>query len=373
MKFISGFFLATTSVLVWLAAAETFIIDNDTPTALQVLMPLNAGKQVAGITTNIGDYDVDAATYEGALSLSPGNLSSCIPVYKGAAKPLLRTNETYQLWQQLYGTIVWQGVWANDYESPITNETDYIYNDTVSASQWIMDIVKNSEDNITIVAAGTMTNLAIALSQWPALASRVKLVIMGGYVDNQIAQVTGGDFVNDMYTDFNLMLDPEAAQATLSAPWKELVIVGNISSEVFPTQDLYNNLIAQSNGLLNINQNETLAYVKETVGNGTLSSSSDLPFWDEVASAIAAYPEIVIGSYEAYVSVDTSFSSPFYGSLRMVPKDLRPSKGVATGLATMITSVDEEKFYARVIDALVRDWTGYCETGESISLKQFQE
>lgn len=366
MKF-STFLGLAASLLVRHVASEVFIIDNDTPTALQILFPLTAGKRVMGVSTNIGDYDVEGATYEASLALSTGNLSSCIPVYKGAAQPLVQTNDTYQLWQQLFGSIVWQGAWASDYESPIPANATYTYNDTVGAVQWIMDTVKTSDENVTIVAAGSMTNLALALAQWPDMAKNVKLVIMGGYVDGQIAQVTGGDFVNDMYTDFNLMIDPEGAQRALTAPWKELVIVGNISSQVYPTQSLYNELIAVSGGMAAIKNTSGLAYVEDMVGNGTLSSSN-LPFWDEVAAGIAAFPEMVTGSYETYVYVDTAYASPFYGSLRMVPADLRPRAGTKTTKATMITSVDVDAFYSKVVDALVRDWTYFCQSGKSKSL-----
>ena len=115
------------------------------------------------------------------MALATGNLTSCIPVYKGAAQPLVLTKDTYKQWQQLHGEIVWQGAWASDYQDPIPANASYTYNDTVGAVQWIMDTVKNSEDDVTIVSAGTMTNLALALTQWPEMAEKVKLVIMGGY------------------------------------------------------------------------------------------------------------------------------------------------------------------------------------------------
>ncbi|SCU82644.1 LAMI_0C00276g1_1 [Lachancea mirantina] len=356
-----------TGLLASIAAAEVMIVDNDTPTPLQVLMPLSAGIKVLGISTVLGDYDVDAATYEAASCLTPGNLSACIPVYKGAAQPLLLTNDTYQQWQQLYGSIVWQGCWAGDYASPVPTNATYNYDENTGAVQWIMDSVKTSKENVTIVAAGTMTNLALALAQWPEMAEKVKLVIMGGYVDGQIAQATGGDFTNDLYTDFNLMLDPEAAQVALSAPWRELVIVGNISSQIYPTQELFDEIVTVSGGLTAISQNSTFGYVKETVGNGTLPAFN-LPFWDEVASFIATYPDLVTESYDAYVSVDTSYASPFYGNLRIVPADLRPKKGVRTSKAKLVTGIDVERFYGNVVNALVRDWSSYCSTGRSTSL-----
>lgn len=366
MKF-TNYLLQAATLLSSQAFAETFIIDNDTPTALQFLLPLAAGKKVAGITTNIGDYLVEGATYEAAVALKHGNLTSCIPVYQGAATPLVRTNDTYQLWQQLYGPIYWQGCWAADYQDPNPKGEKYVYNDTVTATQWLIDYVKNANDSVTIVAAGTMTNLAMTLVQYPDFAKNVKLVIMGGYIDGQIAQATGGDFINDMYTDFNLMFDPEAAQTALSANWKELVVVGNISSELFPTQDLYDELIEKSGGLTKLSNTTELQYVKDTVGNGTLPSFN-LPYWDEVAAAVAANPQLVEESYEAYVSIDTSFSSPFYGNMRIVPGDLRAKRGVATKKATFVTKINTDKFYDAIVNALVRDWTDYCKTGKTQNL-----
>lgn len=51
-----------------------------------------------------------ADTYKLAL-LEIGNLS-CIPVVEGATYPLIQTPQRLSLWQQLWGKLQWQGVFA---------------------------------------------------------------------------------------------------------------------------------------------------------------------------------------------------------------------------------------------------------------------
>ena len=126
-------------------------------------------------------------------------------------------------------------------------------------------------------------------------------------------------------------------------------------------------MIEKSGGLSKLSNTTELQYVKDTVGNGTLPSYN-LPYWDEVATAVAANPQLVEESYEAYVSIDTSFSSPFYGNMRIVPGDLRAKRGVATKKATFVTKINTDKFYDAIVNALVRDWTDYCKTGKTQNL-----
>lgn len=44
--------------------------------------------------------------------LEIGNLSSCIPVVQGETYPLIQTYQRFQIYQQLWGGLEWQGVFA---------------------------------------------------------------------------------------------------------------------------------------------------------------------------------------------------------------------------------------------------------------------
>jgi purine nucleosidase len=86
------------------------------------------------------------------------------------------------------------------------------------AHQLIIDTVRAHPGEVTLVAVGRMTNLAIALRHDPEIAKLVKrVVIMGGnfYVHGNVSPVA----------EANIHGDPEAADAVLTAAW-EVVVVG---------------------------------------------------------------------------------------------------------------------------------------------------
>ncbi len=89
--------------------------------------------------------------------------------------------------------------------------------DERSAAQFIIDTVRADPGNVTLVAVGRMTNLALALKADPEIAALVKeVVIMGGAFD-----------VNGNVTpaaEANIHGDPEAADVVFTAPWKVTII-----------------------------------------------------------------------------------------------------------------------------------------------------
>ena len=75
---------------------------------------------------------------------------------------------------------------------------------------FIIDTIARYPDEVTFVAVGPMTNLAMALSRRPDLAGRIKsLVFMGGN-----ARVPGNV---TPAAEFNIWFDPEAAAAVLGS------------------------------------------------------------------------------------------------------------------------------------------------------------
>ncbi|MBB4066949.1 nucleoside hydrolase [Gellertiella hungarica] len=81
------------------------------------------------------------------------------------------------------------------------------------AYQFIIDTVRANPHEITLVAVGRMTNLALALRHAPDIAHLVKqVVIMGGAFDVP-GNVTPA-------AEANIHGDPEAADIVFAAPWK---------------------------------------------------------------------------------------------------------------------------------------------------------
>ncbi|HTX62355.1 MAG TPA: nucleoside hydrolase [Acidimicrobiales bacterium] len=80
------------------------------------------------------------------------------------------------------------------------------------AVDWIVDSVMASPGEITLVATGPLTNVALALRKEPAIVGAVReVVLMGGaYARGNVTPAA----------EFNIFVDPEAAQVVFEAPWR---------------------------------------------------------------------------------------------------------------------------------------------------------
>lgn len=88
------------------------------------------------------------------------------------------------------------------------------------AHQYIIDTLKAHPGEITLVAVGPLTNLALALEKDESITSLVKeVIIMGGAfgLNNRRGNVTP-------YAEANVHDDPHAARQVFSAPWPISVI-----------------------------------------------------------------------------------------------------------------------------------------------------
>ena len=161
--------------------------------------------EVVAVTTIFGNSSVEACTANARRVLSAAGRSD-IPVFMGAAKPLLRpANEGWA--SHIHGGDGLGGVSGEDTAfstggEPV--ETPAIEMSDKHAALAILENVVSTPGEITILALGRMTNLALALSLEPRLAESVhEIVVMGGAVT-----VPGN--VSGVATA-NLHEDPEAA------------------------------------------------------------------------------------------------------------------------------------------------------------------
>lgn len=360
MRFSSLLTLALASV----ALSRKVFIDNDSFTALNVLLPLLADIEIVGTSGSFGNPTIVDSLGTAADVLKNTSLT-CIPLYEGPAAPLIRTEDTFNVWQSLYGEFVWKGAWDPDYTETYTWD-DFSYNKTLPAAMALVEAVKRYPGEVEVYAAGLMTTVAQAISLYPKLAEEAKaLWIMGGYIDGQYAQATGGDLVADINTDFNLMLDPEASQIALTANWTDIYIGGNVTNYIYPTQEFLDRFIDRYT-LETIQNNTKFSSLSLFVGNGNASTIT-LPLWDEAVSGFMAFPELIESTTNVHVAVDTSFDSPFYGNLRIWPSDLAPASN-RVGKAKYVNQINEEGLFERIYQAFTKDWAPYCSGAEPTEL-----
>ena len=88
------------------------------------------------------------------------------------------------------------------------------------AAHFLVRQVQAHPHEVTIYAAGPLTNIALALSIDPHFAELTKgIVIMGGSLS---PQTSDPEFVNNPRREFNFWFDPEAAHVTLRAHWPRI-------------------------------------------------------------------------------------------------------------------------------------------------------
>lgn len=364
---------AIASSLFSVSQAKKIFIDNDGLSPMQVLFPLTAGHEIVGISSSFGSCSLVDCIGVASEIMQDYNLTSCIPLHLGANQPLLRTFDTFQLWEQLFGDLIWQGGWTPGYEDVYSWDNVTNMDDTAGAIA-LINAVKKYKDTepITIYMCGLATTVAQALSIYPQMVNETAgIFMMGGYVDTQMAAATGDAITIDINTDINLIQDPEAAQMVLTAGWKELYIGGNVTNYVVPSQELYDEFIDRAGGITVLEDTPYMKWVMTLLGTGNYTENNDqqtLPFWDEVVAAYMSYPDMILETTEVAVAVDTAFYSPFYGNLRVWNPDFAPTSGVQTANATLIDKIDSGMFFDLLLDTYFKNWTQYCQVDGPVEL-----
>jgi len=188
-----------------------------------------------------------------------------------------------------------------------------------------------------IYSGGALTNIALAVRTDPNFAALAKgLVIMGGYLDDNLFETTGSSAEADINSDINLMIDPEAAKIALTADFPSITIVGNAANQVYPTQAFWDDVYKVKTPYTE------LAY--KYYGTG-------FPFWDETAMFAVLNPENILNSTSFYLDVDIASASPSYGNIHAYQKSLMPQLQTLQKV-TYVLEVDGPKLMTDIKHAL---------------------
>jgi purine nucleosidase len=321
-----------------LAAPSLAIIDNDWSAAggAMAVMPLIADPDVKilGLTAVIGDGYVNDSIAHTLRFLEIIHRPE-IPMIPGANTPLIRTKAELNGWEKLYGPWPYKGAWADpkpgqaalapDGISPMIEGETRLKPAKGVAAEWLVEQVNAHPGAISILAAGPLTNLALAVRLDPSFASKVKsLVIMGGMVDNGLDQIRKDA---DFYSDFNFQFDPEAADIVLTAGFPKVVILGNVTNETMLTKPMVDRVAAK--------QTPLTAYYARHAWVG-------LPLWDELAAAVMADPSLIVKSTDAYMRINLDRGLD-YGRAHVFADKTRPHTGEQK--VTVVDKVDVQRFY----------------------------
>lgn len=167
-----------------------------------------------------------------------------VPVARGAVFPLVRTEEETRISSAIDGKVVWLGAWgqrpttaeerageptATPKESsahgpydipPLAEGLPALKPIDEDAAHFLIRQVRAHPHEVTIYAAGPLTNIALAVAMDPEFAALSKgLVIMGGSLN---PQTDDPEFATSPRHEFNFWFDPEAAHIVLRATWPRI-------------------------------------------------------------------------------------------------------------------------------------------------------
>ncbi|OPA72774.1 hypothetical protein BVG16_32255 [Paenibacillus selenitireducens] len=194
-------------------------VDGGIDGALGVLFALKSNKaKLEGVTTGFGHVTAEQATMNMMQVLEFHRAGMDTSVFMGALKPLFRE------WERKTTDIQGTNGMA-DYILPATKSVMH----QEHAADFMVRIVRENPGRITIVTAGSLTNVAIALSKDPDFVSQVKrLVIAGGAL-----QVPGN--VTPV-AEKNIYYDPEAAHRVFESGIPITMVGLDVSMQVMLTE-----------------------------------------------------------------------------------------------------------------------------------------
>jgi purine nucleosidase len=349
LKFFAGALLATLFATALPAQSKRkVIIDQDAAgpggTDMQAILALinSPDTEVLGITVLTGDAWRDEEVLH-TLRLLEIIGRTDIPVIPGAAFPLVNSKEYIANWEKLHGKLVYQGAWNfgkgfsvhGPYDIPPMPEGKPTTKaSSEDAAHFLTRLVRQYPHEVTIYAAGPMTDLALAIALDPKFPELSKeLIVMGGSIN---PQTDDPEFSLTPTREFNFWMDPEASHAVLHAKWPRVVLtIVDISVKTRMEKDL----------IEQVRKSPTPAaqYIAKYAEPNYL--------WDELAAVAWLDPSIITKWRKLYIDVDIDHGAG-YGNTLAWPSGMQPGLGEA--LVEVQDDLDKPRFYKQYVELLSR-------------------
>lgn len=233
-----------------------------------------------------------------------------VPVVAGAIFPLLRTREEALGERARDGSFTWYGAWGSLEDH--TSNTPFHSPDVIpplvegapasrpldeDAAHFLVRQVHAHPRQVTIYAAGPLTNIALALSLDQHFAELTQgIVLMGGSLN---PQTTDPEYADHPRHEFNFWFDPEAAHITLRAAWPRIELTPvDISLKTHFTPELLAKVATS--------KQPAAQYLERYTGNEFYY------MWDELAACAWLDPAIITREETLFADVDLAHG-PNYG------------------------------------------------------------
>ncbi|KAH7386963.1 inosine-uridine nucleoside N-ribohydrolase [Phaeosphaeria sp. MPI-PUGE-AT-0046c] len=293
--------------------------------------------ELLGVTIVAGNQYLSQEVSDALKAMERLGLEDEIGVYAGAGIPFLHDYASFQQEKLLFGNAT---AYTAAYTTPPTEQLvappDGFATHTGSQEQhavdFIIDCVHRYPGEVTLLAIGPLTNIAMAIRKDPSIVPMIKdIVIMGGQI-----YAPGNSYIGAGET--NWWFDPESARVVLRAKITRKIIPLDVTNTVAITNETYDKIANHepSTTITSLFRNiERWPYV-----------------YDTVALASLVNPSLDLDVHDLYVDVSCDFNAQ-YGKGVVSVDDPYPELNIET-LSSVVFKINNSRFFDLYVDLLTR-------------------
>jgi len=265
-----------------------------------------------------------------------------VQVYVGAQYPLLHDYNSYLYETTQFGPrINYVGAYSRPQPDPnnLVPPSDGFATHTrpakIDAVRFIIDTVHRYPHEVTILAIGPFTNIALAMREDPTIVSLIKqIVIMGGQI------YSPGNAYNNA-GEFNWWFDPEAAQVALRANVPKVIVPLDATDTVALPESVY----------LQITERRSPTIITQLYKEEKFNHPGQT-IYDTVAFAVFVDPSFATDVRDLWVDMSTNFDAN-YGKSIVYESNPFPSIDLLHQ-SKVVFHIKNDRFFAFYADLLTR-------------------
>ena len=286
-----------------------------------ILASCNPAIDLRGITTVSGNGAIDKVTLNARRVATLAKID--VPIAEGAGKSILGAFESAT---DIHGESALDGANLPEPKVPL---------EAIHAVDLMAKLIKGSEEAMTIVATGPLTNVALFLKMYPELRNRIKeIVFMGG-------SASRGN--RTPYAEFNIWMDPEAADVVLRSGIPTTMCGLDVTHQALVTKEVFARIEALGTPLATTVIG-LLKFFAKTYDE--VFEMPDPPLHDPVAVALLIDRSVVRSKF---TNVQVELNGVLTRGATVV--DIFNREGFAPN-CTVALDLDAQKFWDLMIDAL---------------------
>ncbi len=278
-------------------AKRKVILDVDTGTddaVAIILAALSPQLELLGVSTVNGNRGIEYTT-ENTLRVKD-LLKAEFPVYKGCALPIAST-----LIKGRKDNIPWTGM---------ENESENVHEDyldlpeavakveDLNAVSWLVQTLMETEEKITLIPVGPLTNIATALRIEPRIKNNIEEIIImgGGHIEQNVTPAA----------EFNFWVDPEAAKIVMDSGCKLTMVPLDATHAAAVSINLRADLLKAGTPVADFVANVIASRLEGYNRWQPMDDTTTVPIHDALAVAAAFAPDVLENVVHCNVDIDVS-------------------------------------------------------------------